>query len=241
MDTVWNRQRCEWCGAAIIPEHIDRNRGHSFCPFCEGITPLPQTADGPPPAPPFEASDSSGAGQHDTEGAEAERTSPNSHYRVTESDGGLTIRYTRPIPRVFLAGLGLLAISEIAIALLLKSMAAYIVTSLIVVAYVVAMQIKHTTLLTIARSTIDFRPLPIPGLPNQTLRPTQLWVQRNPSNTLNETTYRLMASDQSGRSIALVPFGHPLQDMRALEHRIEQHLKITNRPVSGEVEQTHEP
>jgi len=240
MASVWNLPRCDWCGAAIQPEHINPAQGHSFCPFCEGITPLnASTTDiplestariAPPLVTPIVESSASGST------AEASQ-----QYCVTTQDDGLLIQYTRPLSRLTLAALALFALIEIAVAVAFQSIAAYVVTSFILMAYFIMTRIKNTVLLTVTHNTIVHRVVPFPWLPKRTLHPTQLWVQRTPSSAVRDSTYQLMATDQLGRSFVLIPFGHSVRDMRALEYRIEQHLTITNRPVPGEVEHTHEP
>lgn len=240
MESVWNRPRCDWCGAATLPEHIDPTQGHSFCPFCEGITPLNACATDtivepasslahPLVTPSVESSAMNGLPE----------LTP--HYRVTTQDDGLLIQYTRPLSRLTVAGLALFALVEIAVAVWYQSVAVYVLMSLVVMAYFIMTRLKNTVLLTVTHNTVVQRVVPFPWLPKRTLHPTQLWVRHIPSSAVRGSTYQLMATDELGRSFVLIPFGHSVQDMRALEYRIEHHLTIINRPVAGEVEHPHEP
>jgi hypothetical protein len=86
--------------------------------------------------------------------------------------------------------------------------------------------------------TIRHQPLPWPGKQHVAVRDLQqLFCQEHASNLRNDTSvsYSLNAVLQSGRKLVLVK-RLPEADLALyLEHALEKHLGITNRPVPGEV------
>ena len=247
MDSVWDRLRCDWCGAAAQPEHIDIERSHLFCPFCEGITPLKQAPD------PIESDLLTAAPTPDDEPTETpSKPTPEpgmfaqqpSNLTVNEHVNGIEIRYLANRKRhlTFLLLAGLMEVVQIGIALWFGAFffAAFLAIAFWI--YYLVVRIKNRSILNVKRDSISFKTLPMPWFSQSTLhRPQQLWVRRNPRGTTNSAvTYTLMATSHEGNPVTLVANGHDLHELRWIEHRIEHYMNITDRPEPGEVEKTHE-
>ena len=241
MSTVWTELRCDWCGAELVKEHIDRSAGEAYCPFCEGFTPLRSAGSGVPSVDPPEAPAPNREPQAPPDstpdsGAMARRFS----FTIREHNDGLEVRYTRSLNRLTMMLLGAIGVLEVVAAIALQSIRFYAVTSAMMVAYFLVVRLRNTTILRVTHRSISFRSVPFPWHPERTIEPDQLWVQPVLQTWVRPRAFNLMATDRRGHSVPVIRAGDSLRDMRWLEHRIEHHLTIINRPMPGEAEEQHD-
>ena len=243
MGTVWTELRCNWCGAELIAEHIDRAAQQAYCPFCEGFTALAGAKTGGDAVETTDASSTQAALQvEDTVSSAPESASivrPFS-FVIREDEQGLEVRYTRSLNRLTILLLGAFAVVELVAAIALQSIRFYAITSAIMVAYFLVVRLRNTTILKVTHRSISFRSVPFPWHPERTVQPDQLWVQPVLKTWIRPRAFNLMATDPRGQSVPVIRAGDSLRDMRWLEHRIEHRLTITNRPMPGEAEEPHD-
>ena len=243
MSTVWTHLRCDWCGAELNEDQINRDAQEAYCPFCEGFTELPGAKTGasaPETAEPslsestLDADDSLAASQQS-----AAVVRPFS-FVIRDGEHGLEVRYTRSLNRLTILLLGAFAVVELVAAIALQSIRFYAITSALMVVYFLLVRLRNTTILKVTHRSISFRSVPFPWHPERTMQPDQLWVQPVLKTWIRPRAFNLMATDQRGQSVPVIRAGDSLRDMRWLEHRIEHRLTITNRPMPGEAEEPHD-
>ncbi len=247
MDSVWDQLRCDWCGAAIAASHIDRERNHAFCPFCEGLTHLTPDSAASTPLPPEETFVAD-----DTEHTPTEPDQPDTPLRLTPPTGTpttlfeypdrLEIHYRRASSQIrsLLFATVVFAVFQ---GVLLARFGLFISPLFwltILAGYYALARIVNTSRIEVKPGTISFHSKPLPWFANRVIHnPQQLWVRRVPENPLQGETWMLMVTNERGTHQRLMANGQDLHEVRWMEHRIEHYLGITDRPVAGEVEKTN--
>jgi hypothetical protein len=227
--------KCKACGAAIDADHIDLARDIATCPYCGAVTRLEEVRRSATEAPP----------------AVRPRVELPPRFTVEDTFGGLTIRRRWFSPAilflaVFAVGWDSFLVFWYATAFATGApwiMVVFPVVHLavgVVLTYSVVACFLNTTTVTAedGRLTVRHGPLPWPGNTDlETADFDQLYCEEKVHRGKNgeSRTYAVSALTRGGTKRKLLDGLTDADQAVFIEQRLEDYLKIKDRPVAGEM------